>query len=126
MGDLIIYKSTPPLPFQGREKILFMNDDISKNRFYAAISYLWILFIIPLLWKRDSSFAKWHARQGLVLVLAEFFGMMVGWIPFIGYYLSMIIGLLLAILALLGIINALDGKHWEMPILGRYAKKIRI
>ena len=100
--------------------------DVNKNRFYGAISYLWILCFIPLAFKRDSSFALYHARQGLVLLIAEFFATLVGLIPFIGYYMSMILGVILAILALLGIINALDGNRWEMPVLGEYAKKIRI
>lgn len=97
-----------------------------NNRLYAAISYLWILCLIPLLFKRRSGFALFHARQGLILVIAEFFAGLIGFIPFTGYYLSMILGIVLAILALLGIINALDGKRWEMPVLGKYAKKIRI
>ncbi|MFH1194038.1 MAG: DUF4870 domain-containing protein [bacterium] len=100
--------------------------DINQNRLYGAISYLWILCFVPLIWKRDSRFAQHHGKQGLVLLIAEFFATFVGWIPLIGYYLSAILGLGLAILALLGIINALDGKFWEMPTLGRYAKKIRI
>ena len=100
--------------------------DINQNRFYAALSYLWIFCFIPLLWRRNSHFAQHHARQGLVLLIAGFFGMLVGWIPLFGYFLSMLIGLILAILALFGIINALDGKYWQMPILGHFAKKIRI
>ncbi|MFA5133893.1 MAG: hypothetical protein WC459_03785 [Patescibacteria group bacterium] len=100
--------------------------DINQNRLYGAISYLWILCFVPLVWKRDSQFAMHHAKQGLVLLIAEFFVALVGWIPFLGYYLSMFFGLGLAILALLGIINALDGKFWEMPTLGKYAKKIKL
>ncbi|MBU1179667.1 hypothetical protein KJ885_01855 [Patescibacteria group bacterium] len=100
--------------------------DTNKNRLYGAISYLWILCFIPLLFKRDSSFALYHARQGLVLLIAEFFATLIGWIPFVGYYVSMFLGIILAILALLGIINALDGKHWKMPVLGDFAQKIRI
>lgn len=100
--------------------------DINNNRLYAAISYFWILCFVPLIWKRHSEFAMHHAKQGLVLLIAEFGGALLGWIPFIGYYLSMILGLALAILAISGIINALDGKYWQMPTLGRYAKKIKI
>jgi uncharacterized membrane protein len=52
--------------------------------------------------------------------------MIVGWVPLVGYFLSGIIGFILAIFALFGIINALEGKRWQMPILGKYAKKIKI
>jgi len=98
----------------------------NKNRIFAAVSYLWILVLIPILYKRDNEFIMFHARQGLVVLIASFFSSLISWIPSLGYYLSMIAGLGLAVLALLGIINALDGKQWEMPILGKYAKKIKI
>lgn len=100
--------------------------DVDNNRFYAAISYLWILCFVPLIWRRRSEFAMHHARQGLVLLLAGFFFALIAWIPLFGYFLSMLFGLATAILAFLGIINALNGKYWQMPALGRYAKKIRI
>ena len=100
--------------------------DINQNRLYAALSYLWILCFIPLIWRRGSHFAQHHAKQGLVLLIAGFFIMLVSWIPFFGFFISMFAGLILAILALFGIINALDGKYWQMPILGHFAKKIKI
>jgi uncharacterized membrane protein len=97
-----------------------------KNRVFAAISYLWLLVLIPLLYKRDNEFIMHHARQGLVLLIASFFATLIGWIPFLGYYMSMLAGIGLAILGILGIINALDGQKWEMPVLGKYAKKIKL
>jgi uncharacterized membrane protein len=100
--------------------------DIDNNRFYAVMSYLWILCFVPLIWRRDSEFATYHAKQGVVLLIAEFFGMMTGWIPLVGFFLSGFIGFILAIFTLFGIINAIDGKYWEMPVIGKYAKKIRV
>lgn len=101
--------------------------DINQNRLYAALSYLWILCFVPVIWRHNSHFAIHHARQGIMLLLVEFFGLLIKWfIPFFGYFLSMLIGFLVAILVLFGIINALDGKYWQMPILGHYAKKIKI
>lgn len=101
--------------------------DINNNRFYAAISYLWILCFVPVIWRRRSEFAMHHARQGLVLLIIEFFGMLIKWfIPFFGYFAAMFLGLLIVILILYGIVNALNGKYWEMPVIGRYARKIKI
>lgn len=101
--------------------------DINQNRLYAAISYLWILCFVPMIWRRNSHFAMHHGRQGIVLLIIEFFGLLIKWfIPFFGYFISMLLGFLIAILVLFGIINALDGKYWHMPILGRYAKEIKI
>ena len=92
----------------------------------AAASYLWILFLAPFIWRRDSKFVMHHARQGLVLFLFECLVALVGWIPLLGWFVSMAAGLFLALMALFGIVHALMGEDWEMPVLGAYAKKIKI
>lgn len=96
-------------------------NDIEENSVMAAISYIWGLCLITLIFKRKSKFAKFHAKQGLLLFAVE---VLLSWffaVPIIGWAL----GILVMLLALLGIINALNGKYWEMPFLGRYAKKMK-
>src|SRR3989339_630004 len=41
--------------------------DVEENKTVAALSYAWILCLVPLLGKRNSKFAQFHAKQGLVL-----------------------------------------------------------
>ncbi|EKD47008.1 MAG: hypothetical protein ACD_66C00259G0004, partial [uncultured bacterium] len=41
--------------------------DIEDNKVLAALSYIFILCFVPLLLARDSKFAQYHAKQGLVL-----------------------------------------------------------
>ena len=36
----------------------------------SALAYLWILFFLPLVVCPDSKFGRYHANQGLVLLLA--------------------------------------------------------
>ena len=36
-----------------------------------ALSYLWILALIPLLTKKDDREVQWHAKNGLVIFAAE-------------------------------------------------------
>lgn len=45
--------------------------DIEANKTLAALSYAWILCLVPLLGRRDSKFAQFHAKQGLVLFIIE-------------------------------------------------------
>ena len=45
--------------------------DVADNKAVAALSYISILFLVPLLLKKDSPFAKAHAKQGLILFLFE-------------------------------------------------------
>lgn len=95
--------------------------DIEENSVVAALGYIYILCLLPLLFKRKSKFAQWHAKQGLLLFAIE---ILLGWffaVPIIGWAL----GILVMLLALLGVINALNGNFWEMPFLGRYAKKLK-
>jgi len=93
----------------------------------SAIGYIWLLFLLPLLLKKDDEFCQFHAKQGLMLFLFSLVVMILGGIPVIGWLIVIPIGwVIIGILTLLGIINALQGKKWEMPVLGKWAKKIKI
>jgi uncharacterized membrane protein len=96
------------------------------ERILAAIGYLWILCLLPLLGKRESAFAQHHGKQGLVLTIVSFVIMLIWWVPFIGWFVGFfgIIGLL--VLAVIGIQKAMKGEYWEMPVLGKYAKQIKL
>jgi len=97
------------------------------ERVIAALSYIWVLVLIPLLAKKDSEFCQFHAKQGLVLFIGSFVVMVLGMIPVLGWLIILPFGwLFIIILSILGIINALAGKQWEMPYLGQYAKKINL
>ena len=43
----------------------FDRDDIAKNKGMSVLSYIWILFIIPLFAAKDSKFARFHANRDL-------------------------------------------------------------
>ena len=91
--------------------------DTENNKIAAAIGYIGVLCFLPLLLKRKSKFAQFHAKQGLLLFIIE----LVGWfIPIIGWILYVVA----IIYAVLGIKASLEGKYWEMPFLGAFAKKL--
>lgn len=94
--------------------------DIQENKIIAALAYLWILSIVVLLVKKDSKFAQFHAKQGLVLFIAS---IIAGFIPFFGW---LILGPIIGIVALIGLIQALLGKYWEIPLVSDLAKKINL
>lgn len=96
--------------------------DIEANRVIAAMGYVWILCLVPLLLKRRSKFAQFHAKQGLLLFVLEIVGWLVFWIPVFGWVLL----ILIILFAILGIKNALDGKYWVMPIIGKYVNKFNL
>jgi uncharacterized membrane protein len=87
---------------------------------FSIISYIWILFLIPLLVVNPKSEAlKFHIRQGIVLFLLS---VVLALLP---YRLSML-NIIPTILAIVAIYNVVNGKQWEIPFLGEYAKKIKL
>lgn len=101
----------------------------SDEKVMAALSYLGILFLIPLLTKKDSKFAMFHAKQGLVLFILEIiFGlaqMFLAFIPFVGWLIIPIIWVIIGIFSLIGLIQAFSGNYWKMPILSGWAESFK-
>ncbi len=111
----------------------FDSDDIRKNSPLAAIGYIPVLFLIPA-FATQSPFAKFHANQGLILTIysiitflaAKIIGWVIGWIPVIGWIvsglISIVLGLSVLALIIIGIVNAVGGKAKELPVIGGILK----
>jgi uncharacterized membrane protein len=88
---------------------------------YVAV---WITGIIFVVLEQKSTFVKFHAWQSImtfgVLTVAQ---LALGWIPFIGWILSILIGILMFVLWLILIIQAGTGKMWKVPWAGDWAEK---
>lgn len=99
--------------------------DIENNKIISIFSYFSILVLIPILAAKDSKYARFHANQGLVLLIASIvLGVIIGVlgrIPFIGWIFALaggLIEILTLVLMVLGIVNAATGKAKELPIIG--------
>lgn len=97
-------------------------NDIQQNKVMAVLSYLGILFLVPLLAAPNSPYARFHANQGLVLFILEAIvgtvSAFIAKIPIVGAIITSVLGLILLIFAILGIVNAATGKANELPIIG--------
>lgn len=100
--------------------------DIQPNRGIAWLAYCSLLFLVPLLARKDSKFCRFHVNQGIVLFIAEVactilnnvfdrIGGVIGFILNLPVLAVSIIGLVLAIK---GIVNAAKGRVKELPIIG--------
>jgi uncharacterized membrane protein len=96
--------------------------DVEANKTAAALSYLWILCLIPLLTKKDSKFAQFHAKQGLVLFGIELIASILFWFPVFGQLLSIV----LVIVSVIGIIKAYNGEWYKMPYIYDWSLKIKL
>lgn len=100
--------------------------DIADNKVFGVLAYIGILFLVPLLARKDSPFAKFHTNQGLVLFIFEFisgivFGLL-SCIPFVGWIFSLagkLISLAFLVFMILGIVYAAQGQAKELPIIGK-------
>ncbi|PWM47543.1 MAG: zinc ribbon domain-containing protein [Clostridiales bacterium] len=109
--------------------------NVNSDKIMGVLSYIWILVLIPIFAAPNSSFARFHANQGLVLLLFEI-GVSVisailmaifSWPFFIVFKIiisifSGLISLGFFALAIYGIVNAVKGEENELPVIG----KIRI
>lgn len=114
-----------------------------ESRAIAAIGYLPLLFLVPLLAGRGDEHQRFHGRQSLLLFLTFallwaaiwflvlVFGRILGDAILLGFFfralawfLRSIVGTLLSLgyiaMMILGIVHAVSGRCWVMPFLGRY------
>ncbi len=106
-----------------------MEETIKKAQpnIMALISYIGPLCLIPILTKEKDDFVVFHYRQGLVLFIAE----IAGWIlfsliiPFL-WILSNLLAILWIILSIIGIINVVKNEKKELPVIGKFAGKIKL
>lgn len=126
----------PPAPMAPQSS---PSPDNSKT--FAVISYLYLLVIVPLIVAKDDAFVKFHAKQGLVLLIFEMipyvFSMILAQLYFImpfSLYISIvgILGLVsngfriaTVVFIIVGIMNAQSGKQNELPLIGGFAKMFK-
>lgn len=104
----------------------------SNRNVMIVLSYLWLLALVPLLTEKDDKEVQWHAKHGLVLMVAE----LILWIV-ISVVLTPLgvfgcVGLLFTPLLMLGelvlhvmaIIKGINGKRLIIPGLSEFADKL--
>ena len=100
-------------------------NDIAQNKTMGIISYISLLVLVPIFGAKDSEFAKFHAKNGLLITAVQIvlwitFGLL-GLIPYAGYFfwfLNCVTTLILAAYSVFGIVNAAQGRARELPIIG--------
>ncbi len=88
--------------------------DVQQNKVMAVLAYIGVLVFVPILAAKESKFAMYHANQGLILFIAEVALTILSVpMPLIGC-----LSILPMVLAILGIINALNGEMKPLPLVG--------
>ncbi|MCB9809817.1 hypothetical protein H6771_02500 [Candidatus Peribacteria bacterium] len=92
----------------------------APTRLITALSYVSVLFVIPLLMKKDTYFSQLHAKQGMLLfffyLVYRFIKIFERWEFFI--YFGGLLYILYLVLVILGIFQVLRGNYFKFPLLG--------
>lgn len=116
--------------------------DVQNNKVMAVLAYIGILVLVPLFGAKESEYARYHTKQGLLNCIASIvyaiasaiINGVVGAIfkptfTFFGYVPNPVAAIISTVLsigslvflafAILGIVNAVQGKCKELPVLGK-------
>lgn len=107
----------------------FEMQDVEANKVAAVLSYIGILVVVTLIIAPNSKFARYHANQGVGLLIGEVvLGIVsaivvgiLGFIPLIGVLIAWVfrvIELVFVILSIVGIVKAAKGEANSLPIVG--------
>lgn len=116
-------------PVQGPAQEGYTADDIQKNKSMAALAY--IIFFLPLIVCPDSKYGRYHANQGLLVLIASIAGGIVlailsaiftaisYYLIFLGSLLYTVFYIAIVVLVIIGIMNAVNGKAKPLPVIGK-------
>lgn len=106
--------------------------DVQDNKVMAILAYFGILFLVPLIAAKESPFARFHTNQGILLCIA---GVVLNVVLYtlmiilalihpifmaLAGIISLVCGIGLLALMIIGIINAAKGEAKELPVIGKY------
>lgn len=110
--------------------------EIEEGKTLAAVGYLGILFLVPLLAKKENKFCQFHGKQGAVLFGLEVVAFVVililvlilNIIPCAGAVIGTILWLAYVVcavgLSVWGLVMAMKGEYWRMPVIAPLTEKL--
>jgi uncharacterized membrane protein len=103
----------------------------SNRNVMIVLSYLWLLALVPLLTEKDDKEVQWHAKHGLVLMVAEIFiwiviSIILGPLGIFGCIAALFTPLMLGelILHVMCIIKGINGQRLIIPGISEFANKL--
>jgi uncharacterized membrane protein len=110
--------------------------EASPNRsMMIVLAYLWVLAVVPLLLEEKDTEVRWHAKHGIVLMIAEaalvvVYMTLTSIISLAALALGVVLALFLVfawvgILAVhvVAILKALNGRRLQLPLVTQYADR---
>jgi len=110
----------------------------SNRTIMIVLSYLWILALVPLLVEKNDKEVQWHAKHGIVLLVAEIVlwialiivQMILSHIPglgclfaIVGFLISVVLWLGVVVVHILCIVKGVNGQRFTLPFVSEYADR---
>lgn len=106
-------------------------NDQSNTILFSILSYIGILWLIPLLVEKNDKVVRFHVNQGIVLFIFDIIGsiavgilsaifVFIPVISFLGDVIASLFGILCFVLMIIGIVNAANKSEKPLPIIGKF------
>lgn len=104
------------------------DQDIQQNRGIAWLSYVGILFLIPMFIRKESPYCQFHVKQGATLFALEVaYNVVVNIILLLLPYqiygvfstIFNLVNIFVLVVSIIGIVNAATGKQNPLPLVGQ-------
>ncbi|MEK7618271.1 MAG: hypothetical protein AAB410_03935 [Patescibacteria group bacterium] len=93
-----------------------------QNRtLFGILAYLGPLVIVSYLLSKQDPFVKFHVKQGLVVFSMEVIVWILGALAWPLWMFWSLINLFAFVLSVVGIINVLQKKEKELPVVGKFS-----
>ena len=106
-------------------------NDQSNTILFSILSYIGILWLIPLLVEKNDKVVRFHVNQGIVLFIFDIIGsiavgilsaifVFIPVISFLGVVIASLFVILCFVLMIIGIVNAANKSEKPLPIIGKF------
>ena len=104
----------------------------SNRNVMIVLSYLWLLALVPLLTEKEDKEVQWHAKHGIVLMLAEIIlwvvlSVVLGSLAIVGCIAALFMPLLMLaelVLHVMCIVKGINGQRLIIPGISDFANKL--
>jgi uncharacterized membrane protein len=93
-----------------------------KNVVMGVLAYLGPLVIVSYIVAKNDPFVKFHIKQGLVLLVIEAAIWILGMAMWQLWMILNIVNLGVVVLSVLGIVNTVQGKEQQLPLVGQFSR----
>ena len=106
-------------------------NDQSNTILFSILSYIGILWLIPLLVEKNDKVVRFHVNQGIVLFIFDIIGsiavgilsaifVFIPVISFLGVVIASLFGILCFVLMIIGIVNAANKSEKPLPNICKF------